>query len=775
MSKQTAMTLPLVVFAGVGFWCAAERARGQDDTHRKQAEAASNLASELLAKKQVDAAIVELKKAIELDSKFFPAHFNLGIALRDKKEFVGSIAAFRKALELNPKFARTYNEMGIAMRLNKDPDGAIAQYRKAIEIAPTFAPAYHNLGPALVDKKDIEGAIAAYRKAIEIDPRNAQTHVNLGNALYRYLVPKDVDGAIAALRKAIELDAKHARAHFNLGIVYYEQNRFADAITPLKKGIELAPNEPIQLNLLGGCLEREKRLPEAIAAFQKAIQIAPNYFEPHHNLGLIYFGQKRFDLAEAASAQAIELNPKYAGAYVTLGNCLLARKRLKEAEAAFRKAIALNPTETVSHHNLGRVMNEQKRYDEAIAAYRKAIDLNPSYADAYLDMGNSLRTARKMPEAIAAYQKAVELNPKHEFAHYNIASALVYQHRFAEAEPELHKAVANNPKLPKAHVSLGKVHYWLGAFPQAAAANQQGIDLLPASDSLREWCEGRQKTLEQLQALDKRLPAVLEGKDHPNVTDLLTMARMCHRLKKHYRAAARLYEQAFKAQPALADHRHLFDAARAAALAATDPAAGGPPLTEPDKAAWRRKAHAWLEAALRPYAAGIKADLLESILQAAHALPLWREDSALAGIREPKELARLPESERKSCEKLWADVLQVLRDAAQRFPGARTNTLLSPSETTKVFLIELKAGTTYIFDLESAEFDTLLKLERNDQLLASSAPFDDDSLNSRIVFTATAADTYRLVVSSNWLDESGSYSLHVRELTPQKIEQKFPN
>jgi hypothetical protein len=208
---------------------------------------------------------------------------------------------------------------------------------------------------------------------------------------------------------------------------------------------------------------------------------------------------------------------------------------------------------------------------------------------------------------------------------------------------------------------------------------------------------------------------------------------------------------------------------------ASDQAAGGPPLTQPEKAAWRRQAHAWLEAALRAYAAGVQADRLESILQASHALALWREDSALAGIREPKELAGLPESERKNCAKLWSDVLQVLRDADRRFPGARTNTTLSPSETTKVFLIELKAGTTYIFDLESTEFDTLLKLERQDQLLASSTRFDDDSLNSRIVFTAPGTDTYRLVVSSNWLDESGSYSLHVRELTPQKAEQKIPN
>ncbi len=229
--------------------------------------------------------------------------------------------------------------------------------------------------------------------------------------------------------------------------------------------------------------------------------------------------------------------------------------------------------------------------------------------------------ARKLPEAIDAYRKAVELNPKHDFAHYNIGSALVYQHRFAEAEPEFHKSVANNPKLPKAHIALGKVYYWLGKFPQAGAANRQGIDLLPAGDSLRRWCEQHQKELERLHALDKRLPVVLTGNDRPDIDDLLTMARMCQRLKKQNRAAARLYEQAFKLQPALADARHLFDAARAAVRAAQDQAEGLP-VAEADRAAWRRQAHAWLEAGLRSYAAGVKADRLESILDAAHFLAL---------------------------------------------------------------------------------------------------------------------------------------------------------
>ena len=36
--------------------------------------------------------------------------------------------------------------------------------------------------------------------------------------------------------------------------------------------------------------------------------------------------------------------------------------------------------------------------------------------------------------------------------------------------------------------------------------------------------------------------------------------------------------------------------------------------------------------------------------------PHWKEGTDLAGIRDEKELARLPEEERKEWQSLWADV-----------------------------------------------------------------------------------------------------------------------
>ena len=71
---------------------------------------------------------------------------------------------------------------------------------------------------------------------------------------------------------------------------------------------------------------------------------------------------------------------------------------------------------------------------------------------------------------------------------------------------------------------------------------------------------------EHLAALDRKLPTVLAGKAQGGgPADLVQLAELCQRYKKHYAAAARFYADAFEKAPALAPGRR-HEAARAAAV-----------------------------------------------------------------------------------------------------------------------------------------------------------------------------------------------------------------
>ena len=134
-----------------------------------------------------------------------------------------------------------------------------------------------------------------------------------------------------------------------------------------------------------------------------------------------------------------------------------------------------------------------------------------------------------------------------------------------------------------------------------------------------------------------------------------------------FAAAARWYGEAFTADPRLlagpAD-RHLYDAARAAALAGCGQGRDAADLDEESRAEFRRQARDWLRAELEA-----RRRLLE---QDRWAFPLgmdrWLVAPEFAGVRGPEALGRLPEAERRGWRKLWEDVVDTLARAERTTP-----------------------------------------------------------------------------------------------------------
>ena len=60
-----------------------------------------------------------------------------------------AIAEYRKALQIQPDYAEAHNNLGIALYDKRQLDEAIAEYRKALQIQPDYAMAHNNLGNAL--------------------------------------------------------------------------------------------------------------------------------------------------------------------------------------------------------------------------------------------------------------------------------------------------------------------------------------------------------------------------------------------------------------------------------------------------------------------------------------------------------------------------------------------------------------------------------------------------------------------------------------------------
>ena len=142
--------------------------------------------------------------------------------------------------------------------------------------------------------------------------------------------------------------------------------------------------------------------------------------------------------------------------------------------------------------------------------------------------------------------------------------------------------------------------------------------------------------------------------------------RRCCQATKRYAAAARLYAEAFAADPKLADDPragHRYNAACCAALAAavqgTDPAK----LDAKERARLRRQALGWLRADLVLRSKQVDQGTPQDRSAVQRMLRHWQQDPDLAGVRDPAALAELPEAERADWRKLWADAAALLKKA----------------------------------------------------------------------------------------------------------------
>jgi tetratricopeptide (TPR) repeat protein len=373
----------------------------------------------------------------------------------------------------------------------------------------------------------------------------------------------------------------------------------------------------------------------AAAAYREAIRLWPKLVEAHNNLGIVL--KRQGDLAGAAAAhrEAIRFDPGHVFAHTNLGGVLAELGDLPGAAAAHREAIRLAPKLPAARLNLGTVLRQQRDLAGAAAAFREAIRLFENYTEAHYALGIVLDEQGDPLGAATAFQKAVRLQPEHAEAQCLLGLALARQGRFQEGFAALdqgHRLGSQRPnwRLPSAR--------WLKDMAARVSA------------------EAKLETV----AAGQALPA--------DMAETLLMAEICLEFKGRPATAARLFAEAFDADPRLLTRlkAYRYNAACAAALAAAGKGTDAKDLPEAERTRLRRQARDWL---VNELAVWRRTSVFPAVRPVSVAtLTHWQKDPDLAGVRGPVALTKLPEAERRQWERLWGDVAAVLSPDASAIP-----------------------------------------------------------------------------------------------------------
>ena len=497
------------------------------------------------------------------------------------------------------------------------------------------------LGNAMLRTNPQEAA-GYYRAALASRPAAAVGYCAVGDALQLQHLP---DQAADYYEKALRLDPNYARAHNNVGDVLRDRGR------------------------------RD----EAIESYETALRLDPDYAWPHVNLAKLLHSEGRVDESEDHYRQVLRLDPDNLEALRGVRGFLVAKGRGEEALLGWGKALEANPPSPDAWYGYAELCLFLGKEEEYCRARRALLDRFGATASPFIAepvgraclllpiTGDELREAAALTDRAAAAKAST---PEWIYRYFLFAKGLAeYRRGRLGAAISVMEGDAGKVMRPAPLLVTAMARHRLG---HEAEARKTLAAAVLAFDWRARRADNRDVWIRHILRREAEamivpdLPAFLRGDHRPRDND----ERLCFlgacQFQGRHAAAARLYADAFAADPKLAEDvkaETRYRAACSAAVAGSGGGADGAGLSEPERARWRQQAREWLRLDLAAWKKWLEAATPADRAEAQKPLARWRENPDLAGLREPEALDKLPPAERQECRALWSDLDAQLKRA----------------------------------------------------------------------------------------------------------------
>ena len=118
------------------------------------------------------------------------------------------------------------------------------------------------------------------------------------------------DAKVNALKAVAEREPKNAKPRIDLGNLYFDAERYDDAIAWYEQALALTPNDENLSTDLGVCYYYTNQPDKALARFDASLKINPKHVKTLLNVGIVRaFGKQDLPGATKAWEQVIALDP----------------------------------------------------------------------------------------------------------------------------------------------------------------------------------------------------------------------------------------------------------------------------------------------------------------------------------------------------------------------------------------------------------------------------------------------------------------------------------
>ena len=118
------------------------------------------------------------------------------------------------------------------------------------------------------------------------------------------------EAQVTALKSVAEREASNAQPRIKLGNLYFDAERYADAIKWYGEAVTLAPTDVNVSTDLGVCYYYTNQPDKALEQFDRSLKLDPNHAKTLLNVGIVKaFGKQDLDGATLAWKKVLELSP----------------------------------------------------------------------------------------------------------------------------------------------------------------------------------------------------------------------------------------------------------------------------------------------------------------------------------------------------------------------------------------------------------------------------------------------------------------------------------
>jgi len=191
--------------------------------------------------RKFDAAVAELKTALQYQGDFASAGFNMGNLYAALGDPAAAEREYRRSLQIDPLFVRTRVNYAMLLAAGGRNGEAESQLREAVKAEPDAPAVNYNLGLLLAETGRMPESIVYLEKAATTMPENARAQFNLALA---YRDSGRLDKAEITLKRALALRVGDSELLYALGDIYVREGKITEARHTAQVWREAHPEDP---------------------------------------------------------------------------------------------------------------------------------------------------------------------------------------------------------------------------------------------------------------------------------------------------------------------------------------------------------------------------------------------------------------------------------------------------------------------------------------------------------------------------------------------------